>query len=61
MKAQRKREVDPPQIETEEQYELAIGEIERLWEAPSGTSEAQLRDFLIRSVEEYEVKFEELG
>jgi HTH-type transcriptional regulator/antitoxin HigA len=43
-------------IKTEEDYEAALSEIEKLWEAESGSPEADRLDVLATLVEAYEEK-----
>jgi HTH-type transcriptional regulator/antitoxin HigA len=47
-------------IQTEDEYEQAIARIELLWDAEDGTPDAQIRDMLVLSVEEYETRNEDL-
>jgi hypothetical protein len=47
-------------IETEEEYEHVIEQLDSLWDAVSGTPEAQARDIFVRLVEEYETRNEEV-
>lgn len=47
-------------IQTEEEYEQTIARIELLWDAEDGTPDAQIRDMLVLSVEEYETRNEDL-
>jgi len=54
-------EEEAPRIETEEEYELAIGKIEFLWDAPDGTPEAEAREVLVLMVEDYEQRYEDFG
>jgi len=48
-------------IETEKDYEEYIEKIEELWDAAEGTPEAEARDFLVRAIEEYEERYEDLS
>ena len=43
-------------IRTEAEYEAALEEIERLWEAPDGSPEGDKLDVLVTLVEAYEEK-----
>lgn len=43
-------------IRTEADYEAALGEVERLWGAPSGTPEGDRLDILATLIDAYEAK-----
>jgi len=47
-------------IETEEEYEFTIARIEALWDAAPDSVEAKTRDILVKFVEEYEERYEDL-
>lgn len=48
-------------IETETDYEETIEKIEQLWDAEDGTPEAEARSHLVKLVEEYEERYENLS
>ena len=48
--------LDIQPIKTESDYEAALQEIERLWEAPHGSPEGDKLDILVTLVEAYEEK-----